>query len=378
LVLIVVRLVWKGVGQYKIGGETYGPLASFFLDKETNSFSLSKFQLLAWTAVAVFGYLYLFLCRMLIQWDFSFPPIPDGLPMLLGVSAGTTVTAAGITVTRGSKGAGPVQPSFADFVSSGGLVLSDRFQFFVWTLVGCLGFLGLVLKSDPSTLKDLPKIPDNFLYLMGISSAGYLSGKLVRRPGPIIKLLSVTAATPPVVGPPAVPATMTVNLKGENLSSRAGVKVDDRTLRADQYLVKAIKPQDQAPDPLFCVEIELTLKDAGMYLEGVHTLTLTNDDGQMAAGGFPIDPLTIDSIADIPHSAAAVNVIVTGKNFGDHTTALWKDAAGTIATIPEAQVRKTSDVQLSVTLTPGATAGQGTLTLISQIGLRASKNVNIT
>jgi hypothetical protein len=378
LLLIVVGLVWKGIGGYKIDGETYSPLSSFFLDKETNSFSLSKFQLLAWTAVAVFGYLYLFLCRMLIQWDFSFPPIPDGLPMLLGVSAGTTVAAAGITVTRGSKGAGPVQPSMADFVSSGGLVLSDRFQFFVWTLVGCLGFVGLVLKSDASTLKELPKIPDNFLYLMGISSAGYLSGKLVRKPGPVIRLLSVTAAAPSVVGTPMVPAMMTIVLKGENLSSRAGVKVDDRTLRTDQYLIKTIKPQDQAPDPLFCAEIELTLKDAELYLEGAHTLTFTNEDGQMAASGFPIDPLTVDSIPEIPHGTAAANVIVTGKNFGEHTTAQWKDATGSIAAIPEAQVRKTSDIQLSVALTPGATAGQGTLTLISQIGLRASKNVNIT
>jgi hypothetical protein len=155
-------LIWKGVGPYTISGKTYGPLAAFLLDKETNSFSLSKFQLLTWTCVAVFGYMYLFLCRMLIQWDFTFPPIPDGLPTLLGISAGTTVAASGITITRGAKGAGPVQPSMADFVSSEGLLAADRFQFFVWTLICCAGFLGLLLQSDPSILKELPKIPDSF------------------------------------------------------------------------------------------------------------------------------------------------------------------------------------------------------------------------
>ena len=39
------------------------------LDKETNSYSLSKFQLFLFTAVFVFGYIYLFLCRWLVQWN---------------------------------------------------------------------------------------------------------------------------------------------------------------------------------------------------------------------------------------------------------------------------------------------------------------------
>jgi hypothetical protein len=61
------------------------------------------------------------------------------------------------------------------------MVTGDRFQFFVWTLVGFLGFLLLVLLADPSTLKELPDVPQGFIYLMGISAAGYLDGKVVRR-----------------------------------------------------------------------------------------------------------------------------------------------------------------------------------------------------
>lgn len=188
LAWIVIRLVSKGVKAYRIGDKSYGPITGFFLDKETNSYSLSKFQLLAWTAVSIFGYLYLFVCRLLVQWDFNFPPIPDNLPQLLAISAGTAVAATGITSTVGSKGAGNVQPSFSDFISTGGLVVAERFQFFVWTLVGCLGFISLLLMKDPATINELPKVPDGFLYLMGISSAGYLGGKAVRKPGPVIKL----------------------------------------------------------------------------------------------------------------------------------------------------------------------------------------------
>ena len=77
--------------------------------------------MIAWTTVSVFGFVYLYLCRTYVQWNFTFPPIPDGLPTLLGVSAGTTVAAMGITVNHGSKGAGPVHPSMADFISTGGI-----------------------------------------------------------------------------------------------------------------------------------------------------------------------------------------------------------------------------------------------------------------
>jgi hypothetical protein len=379
LALAALALVWKGIGDYKIAGQAYSPLASFLLDKETNSFSLSKFQLVAWTTVVIFGYVYLFLCQLFIQGIFVFPPIPDGLPSLLGISVGTTVAASGITSARGSKGAGPVQPSMADFISTGGLVAGDRFQLFVWTLVGGLGFLGLLLKTDPTVLKELPKVPDNFLYLMGISSAGYLGGKLVRLPGPVIKLLSVTEATDPT---PQVPSRMTFNLKGENLSRRAGIKVDDQTMRDGQYSINPLQPQNQPPDPSFFNEIELTVNDATKYLEGTHTLTLTNPDGQSASFEFPMDRLTIEKVDDVPHGAAAdatANVVVTGKNFKEHTRALWKDGGATPeAPVAEAQVVRTSDTQLTVTLRPGTTQGEGKLTLISQVGLRASAKVRVT
>ena len=371
--LIVLALVWKGVGFFKIAGESYRPSAAFFLDKQTNSYSLSKFQLLAWTSVAVFSYIFIFFCRVLVQWNFSFPDVPSGWPTLLGVSAGTTVAAVSITSNRGSKGAGPTSPSFADFISSGGLVLSDRFQFFVWTLVGCFGFLMLVLSQDPSKLDKLPDIPQGFLYLMGISSTGYLSGKLIRLPGPVVASLFASASVPGG----GAPSTMTINLKGDNLSKDASVKVDADTRRPDQFSIDAVKPQDQPPDPSFCSEINVTLKDAAAYLEGKHNLTLTNKDGQMAVCSFPVDPLTIDPLGTLTPSDAAVAVSVTGKNFGDGMTALWTNVAGVAAAIAAAQVQRKSDTQLTVTLTPGQTPGLGKLVLISAANFKTSINVDV-
>ena len=374
IAFIVLLLVWKGIGIYKIAGTHYGPLSAFFLDKETNSYSLSKFQLLAWTAVAVFGYVYLLCCQTLIQWNFNFPSIPSGWPTLLGVSAGATVAAVGITSTRGSKGAGPLSPSMADFISSGGLVLSDRFQFFVWTLVGCGGFLFLVLRNDPSKLTELPDVPSGFLYLMGISAAGYLGGKLVRLPGPVVKELLVASVVPAVPG--TTSAVLTISLKGENFSKNASVKVDEDELRTDQFQIECVKPQDQPADPSFCSEIKVTLKEADKYLEGQHKLALTNKDGQMAVSSFPADPLTIGPVNDLLEGTTPVDVVVNGANFAVGLTAVWKNAALKETAIGAAQVQKKTDTQLIVTLAPGP-AGKATLTLISPINLRAHIDVNV-
>jgi len=347
----------------------------FFLDGQTNSFSLSKFQLIAWTAVAIFGYVYVLFCRTLIQWNFNFPKIPAGWPTLLGMSAGATVAAAGITATRGSKGAGPVKPSFADFISSGGQVMGDRFQFFVWTLVGFLGFLVLVLLADPSALNELPDVPQGFLYLMGISAAGYLGGKIVRLPGPVIQQLLATS-TPLTRDPQGKEqdVRLTIDLKGENLSTDASITVDGVQLRpSDEFSIQEVKSQNSPPDPTFRSEVNVMLEKANKYIQGQHELTFTNKDGQMAMATFPVDPLSIDPIANLTAGPGPATITVTGKNFASNMTVEWIDAAKKITTTP---VTTKSDKQAELTLTPGV-KGDATLSLVSTNQLRASSHVQV-
>ena len=138
-----------------------------------------------------------------------------------------------------------------------------------------------------------------------------------------------------------------------------------------------VKPQDQPPDPSFCSEINLTLLDATNYLDKPNKITLTNKDGQMAVGDFPVDPLTIDPLANLTPSTSPVDVAVTGKNFGDSMTAQWTDAAGVASAIVAAQVKKISDTKLTVTLTPGLKPGTGKLALISAANFKTSVSVDV-
>ena len=373
LAAAVFGLVQRGVRENRIAGEKSSALAAFFLDRQTNSFSLSKFQLLAWTAVAVFSYVYLFFCRMFVQWTFTFPPLPDNFPTLLGVSAGTTVASLGITVNHGSKGSGPLHPSMADFISSGGMVTGERFQFFIWTLVGCLGFLGIVLASDPASLTQLPDVPTAFLTLTGISSAGYLAGKLVRQPGPVIDLLTVVDVTPAEGDNPGI---IKIQLKGQNLSDQATVKVDRDELRVDQFTIRGVTKQDQPSNSDFYSLVEVELLDAEELRMGTHLLYLVNQDGQSTCESFPMNPLMMDKIAPVTSGDAAVEVTLVGKNFVAGLDGTWIDATKTPHTIAPADITFVDGNHLKVRFVPGP-VGTGRLVLETPAELLASQAVTV-
>lgn len=373
LAAIVFGLVLRGVRENRLAGEKTGPLAAFFLDRQSNSFSLSKFQLLAWTSVAVFSYVYLFFCKMFVQWTFTFPPIPENLPTLLGISAGTTVASLGITVNHGSKGAGPLSPSLADFISTGGLVTGERFQFFVWTLVGCLGFLGIVLSSDPGALVQLPDVPGAFLTLTGISAAGYLAGKLVRQPGPVIDLLTIVEVTPAAGGNPGV---MKIQLRGQNLLESAVVKVDKEELRIDQFTIRGITKQDQPSGTDFCSAVEVDLLDAERYRTGTHLLYLVNGDGQSTCEAFPMNPLAIDTVPALVSGTDPVELNLVGRNFAAGLGGTWIDAENTAHTIADSDIRFVDSNHLRVTLAPGP-VGTGRLVMETPAKLLASVSITV-
>jgi hypothetical protein len=166
-----------------------------FMDPETDTYSLSKLQFYLWTLAALFGYAYLFIGHVFVQ-GLSWPDVPGTLPGIIAFSAGTSIGAQLITSAKGSKGAGAPAPSLSDFITSGGVVAPDRVQMLVWTLFGVGAFIIAILNQPPSAIKDLPAIPEGLLYLMGLSSIGYLGGKMARKAGPVINEIAIDPAEP--------------------------------------------------------------------------------------------------------------------------------------------------------------------------------------
>jgi hypothetical protein len=373
ILAIFIYLLAKRAAQTQTAGSGLNAISVLLLDPETDTYSLSKFQVLVWTGIFIFSYVYLALCRTLVQWTFDWPPVPKNLPELLGLSAGAGVVAAGISSFKGTKGAGGIRPSAVDFITTGGIVAAERFQFFIWTLVGGLTFLYIVLRINPATLQELPAIPDTFLYLMGFSSVAYLGGKLARKPGPVVKNTSVLKVTQLAAGD----AEMTITLEGENLHQNATFRIDGEQIRAGQMAVTTRVPEQ--PQDGFCTRVELVIREAAKYAEGVHTLTVINPDGQSADVSFPVSPLVITEVnvakLDTNTDTNSVNLKIKGTNFVGPIVAQWlpENSGAPVA----GTVNRTSEVAMTVTL-PAGTTGVGKLVLVSTVGLRRTYPLTIT
>jgi hypothetical protein len=287
-----------------IDDRKFGVFTALLLDKETDTYSLSKFQFYLWTIAIVFGYIYLTISRSMVQGSFEFAEIPENLPFLIATTVGTSIAAQGITVSKGPKGAGDVFPSFANLVTSGGMVVAERFQFFVWTVVGVAAFLFLIILRDPGELQNLPQIPEKFLYLMGLSSAGYLGGKLARKAGPIIDDIRASAGS------------LLIEIRGRNLSKDASFLIDDQAVTSDELgtrledVVQIVAKETDSGVPnaakILKVRIEKPRPD---WLLNKHSFTLINPDGQKATWtyelacwrveitGYPADKANLDSLS---------------------------------------------------------------------------------
>ncbi len=191
LVLILAQFAHK----YWIGDRRYGVWTILFLDLETDTYSLSKLQFYMWTAAAILSYTYLVVGRLFVQ-GLDLPDVPASLPGILAIGAGTAIGSQFVTNIRGPKGGGPEKPSLGDFVTSGGVAAPDRVQMLVWTFVGVVGFCAATFREAPWSISTLPKIGDSLMLLMGISSAGYLGGKLARKPGPVLNEISLSPSGP--------------------------------------------------------------------------------------------------------------------------------------------------------------------------------------
>jgi hypothetical protein len=362
---LVLWLVRSGFRRYRVGRQRYRLTSLFIIDRETQSYSLSKLQLLMWTCAVVFAYVYLVLCRAFIHWDTRLPDIPAGVAPLLGMSLGTAVLSAGVTVARGPKGAGPQFPSAADFISAGGEVIAERLQFFVWTLVGVAGFVMGVLVADPANLSDLPEVPTNFLSLMGISSVGYLAGKSVRPSGPLFT--KVRAEKVAVAGGSEVKLIA----DGKNLESDGRVRINSVDLVAKVGDSKAAQEGGKS-----YTHLEWTLPmtpECGVPFE----FELVNADGQYARVELTVLPFAIRSTEPLTASTteAPLNVAVVNATDGP-PEATWQPPGEEAAPVPTTKITRQGD-RVSVCVTPGTVPGKGKISLIDASGQSATFPVDI-
>ena len=317
LVLFLVRIFKRNQGEAK-----YNALKILFLDNETDTYSLSKFQFYLWTAAAIFGYAYLSISKMIVRGE-AWPDIPETLPAIIAVGAGTAIGAQFVTNVRGPKGAGAEEPSLGDLVTSGGVAAPERVQMFVWTILGVAGFCVAVLNQPPGIIDQLAAVPTGIMYMMGISSVGYLGGKLARKPGPIINELSITpsesdedVASETARPPATVPIVSQPIAQAKTAQAALATASTEHGLQTVQALAKAISKAETiktvADGTAAAVEIAKLRDDAAAAAD-------------LAAKEFavapPADEASRVSAETAQQAAAAVH------DLSDRITAILGDAA---------------------------------------------------
>jgi hypothetical protein len=239
-----------------------GGFWDLFLEPENNTYSLGKFQFWWWSSIFIWAYLFVFLVQYVLEGIHDLPRT-DGLPLAPLIAAATLVASQAAGQARGVKGAGELKPSIRDFFTDGRLVSVDRLQKLLWTLVIGIGFVLVTIH----TANQVPSIDQGLLWLMGLSSAAYVGGKLVRGGGPIVdRVLAVDK---------------TLTLIGSNLSPKGEVHVymDGKDLALDPAQIAA---QDPDPDsPGFMKRLVLSMPGETSGLTG-KVVTVKNTDGRTA------------------------------------------------------------------------------------------------
>jgi hypothetical protein len=153
-------------------------------------------------------------------------------------------------------------------------------------------------------MRELPAVPEEFLYVMGLSSAGYLGGKFARQPGPILTGASIS------------PGSVILTLRGTNLSPSATVYLNDTQLLPswiDKQQGEVLVPEDDGryakqlrfvlPNAkLRTSDQEVVELDAKSSVTGPFSVRLVNADGQSASYSVHVSA-TAEPLMTIAHKA---------------------------------------------------------------------------
>jgi hypothetical protein len=151
---------------------------TLFLDKDSNTYSLSKCQAFAWTAVLIGSYLYFALGTGVLIGKDHIPDLNAGLLGLLSISYGGLVLARGLNKINPKNDRTDEPPRLSDLITEGGVLSLTRLQLVGFTLTIIAVFLYYVCSSD-LFVNGLPEIPSTLNGLLLVSQGGYLGGKML-------------------------------------------------------------------------------------------------------------------------------------------------------------------------------------------------------
>jgi hypothetical protein len=172
-------------------------------------FSLTQLQIVTWSIVILSLISGVFFGRLLAGVE---DPLDFGIPSqvlgLLGISAGSAVTAISIKATKDPAKIGSEKPRFRQiFLAEEGtyadkVIDVTKYQNFITTIILVVAYVTLSIHAihDAGSAKAVTTLPDisgTFLILLGISHGAYLAAKVPSKPGdPLVETVAQRRAAP--------------------------------------------------------------------------------------------------------------------------------------------------------------------------------------
>lgn len=174
--IFVLSLLCKG------GWRTWWRAPLDFTVSPLHRYSVSLLQILIWTAITMFSYIYVYY----LQGEFLL--LTNQILILLGISGATALSAKATAVVKlrdipdkyykKENGKDDLRdrkrkPELSDYVSIGGIPNLFKFQILGFTVI-----TGIIVVWELIKTSNFPEIPDGLLTLMGISGGAYVGNEL--------------------------------------------------------------------------------------------------------------------------------------------------------------------------------------------------------
>jgi hypothetical protein len=151
---------------------------TLFIEKNTETYSLSKVQAFAWTVVLIGSYVYYAVGRGILVGRAEIPDLNEGLLSLLAISYTGLIASRGISKKKPKNEFAPTPPRWTNLITEGNSISITRLQLIGFTIAGIAVYIFYMSGSD-LFFKGMPDIPPTLNGLMAISQGGYLGGKIV-------------------------------------------------------------------------------------------------------------------------------------------------------------------------------------------------------
>ena len=171
---ILVTVVGLAFISLLIGKWNFVPYV--LLDKNTNTYSLSRFQAFTWTVVLTGSYFYIAIAFGILLQNGKIPEFNPSLVGLMSISYTGFIASHFLNKKNPKNAISDTPPALSDLFMENGVIDITRLQLLLFTVVAVVVYLYNLYLNN--TLNGLPDIPATLHGLLVSSQTGYIGGKV--------------------------------------------------------------------------------------------------------------------------------------------------------------------------------------------------------